>query len=54
MKQSVLYFIASAMFGLAAVINVVSDGEIGLRILLYLIAGAAFYWLGLKSRRGGA
>ena len=54
MKQGTLYFVAAALFAVAAGINVSKNAEFGLRIAFYFVAVVALVWLGIRQRRVGS
>jgi len=51
MKQKHLYFIAAALFALAAGIGIAGDEEVRLGTALQLVAAALFVWVGLRADR---
>jgi hypothetical protein len=52
MRQSLLYFIAAALFLIAAALSVFNDG-VALKTGAGLVIGGVMLWLGIKLRRAG-
>ena len=49
-KEALLYFIAAALFTVAAGISVGSNGTFDVGSVLLLVAAVAFAWLGAQKR----
>jgi DMSO reductase anchor subunit len=52
-KHSLLYFIAAGLAAIAAVLSLINEGGIELRMVAGSVIGLVMLWLGVKARREG-